>query len=118
MKFKVASKALYSVLSGVSKVINSKNTLTILDNFLMKVEADALVVTASDTENTLTARVAISAAEGEGAFCVNARRISDIAKELPDVDVDVEVNDETLELKIEFPGGQFDLVALSADQYP
>ncbi|MDE6126577.1 MAG: DNA polymerase III subunit beta [Muribaculaceae bacterium] len=118
MKFKVASKALYSVLSGVSKVINSKNTLTILDNFLMKVEEDALVVTASDTENTLTARVAISAVEGAGTFCVNARRLSDIAKELPDVDVDVEVNDDTLELKIEFPGGKFDLVALSADQYP
>ena len=34
MKFKVASKALYSTLSGVSKVINTKNTISILDNFL------------------------------------------------------------------------------------
>ena len=36
MKFNVASKALYSTLSGVSKVINAKNTISILDNFLLK----------------------------------------------------------------------------------
>ena len=55
MKFSVSSKLLYSALSGVSKVINSKNTLTVLDNFLFELDAEnnILTVTASDTENTL-----------------------------------------------------------------
>ena len=35
MKFNVSSKALYNATSAVSKVINSKNTLAILDNFLI-----------------------------------------------------------------------------------
>lgn len=118
MKFKVSSKALYSVLSGVSKVINSKNTLTVLDNFLLKLEGESLIVTASDTENTLTARIAVTGVEGEGAFLLNARRISDIAKELPDVDVEFSVNPDTLEVGIKFPGGSFDLMALDARQYP
>jgi DNA polymerase-3 subunit beta len=118
MKFKVASKALYSTLTGVSKVINSKNTLSILDNFHWRVSDDTLTITASDTENTLTAQVAISNVEGEGEFCINARRISDIAKELPDVDIDFTINDNTYAMEISFPGGKFDMVALEGAQYP
>lgn len=118
MKFKVASKALYSTLSGVSKVINSKNTLSILDNFHWSVQDGVLVITASDSENTLTAKVAISDVQGEGDFCVNARRISDIAKELPDVDVEFNINESTYAMKISFPGGNFDMVTLEGAQYP
>ena len=118
MEFKVATKTLYSTLSGVSKVINSKNTLTILDNFLFSAEGNVLTVTASDTENTLMARLELSDVEGEGAFCVNARRLVDIAKELPDVDVVFHVNDDTKGVKIDFPGGNFDIAGIPADQYP
>lgn len=118
MKFNVASKALYSTLSGVSKVINAKNTISILDNFLLKVVDDSLEITASDSENTLSARLPIKNVEGEGRFCLNARRITDMAKELPDVDVEFEINDNTLATKISFPGGNFDIVALDGDQYP
>ena len=108
MKFNVASKALYSTLSGVSKVINAKNTISILDNFLLKVVDDSLEITASDSENTLSARLPIKNVEGEGRFCLNARRITDMAKELPDVDVEFEINDNTLATKISFPGGNFE----------
>lgn len=118
MKFKVASKALYSTLSGVSKVINSKNTLSILDNFHWQVEPDCLIITASDSENTLTAKVPVSGVTGEGDFCVNARRISDIAKELPDVDVEFDINESNYAMKISFPGGNFDMVTLEGAQYP
>lgn len=118
MKFKVASKALYSTLSGVSKVINSRNTLSILDNFHWKVDDGSLVITASDSENTLTAKVPITNLSGEGDFCVNARRISDIAKELPDVDVEFDINEENYAMKISFPGGNFDMVTLEGAQYP
>ena len=118
MKFKVPSKALYSTLSGVSKVINSKNTLTILDNFHWKMADDMLTITASDTENTLTAQLALAHAEGEGEFCLNARRISDIAKELPDVDVEFDINPDNHMVKITFPGGSFDMMAMEGQQYP
>lgn len=118
MKFKIASKALYSTLSGVSKVINSKNTLSILDNFHWKIETDRLIITASDSENTLTAIVPITDVDGTGEICVNARRISDIAKELPDVVVSFEINPNTYAINISFPGGVFDLMAMEGLQYP
>lgn len=120
MKFTVASRALYSTLSGVSKTINSKNTLTVLDNFLLEVDADKeqLTVTASDTENTLVARLAISNVDESGRFLANAKRLCDIGKELPAVDVEISVDLDSLAMQIDFPGGKFDLVALDADQYP
>lgn len=118
MKFKVSSKALYSTLSAVSKVINAKNTLTILDCFLWEVSGDKLTITASDSENTLTSTVGTTDCDGEGRLCVNARRICDVAKELPDVDVDIDINEATLAIKIQFPGGSFDMMGIAADQYP
>lgn len=120
MKFTVPSRALYSTLSGVSKAINSKNTLTVLDNFLMEVDADSLMltVTASDTENTLVARLPVSSADGSGRFLSNAKRLCDIGKELPAVDVEISVDLDSLAMQIDFPGGKFDLVALDANQYP
>ncbi len=120
MKFTVSSRALYSTLSGVSKTINSKNTLTVLDNFLLEVDAEKelLTVTASDTENTLVARLAIGQADESGRFLANAKRLCDIGKELPAVDVEISVDLDSLAMQIYFPGGKFDLVALDANQYP
>ena len=120
MKFTVASRALYSTLSGVSKTINSKNTLTVLDNFLLEVDAEKeqLTVTASDTENTLVARLGISNVDESGRFLANAKRLCDTGKELPAVDVEISVDLDSLAMQIDFPGGKFDLVALDADQYP
>lgn len=119
MKFKVASKALYSTLSGVSKVINTKNTISILDNFLWEIADGMLTITASDAENTLTSQVAVKDFEGEeGSVCVNARRIVDIAKELPDVDVEFAIDMSTYAMNITFPGGNFDMVGLEGNHYP
>lgn len=120
MKFTVSSRVLYSTLSGVSKTINSKNTLTVLDNFLLEVDAEKelLTVTASDTENTLVARLAVSQADESGRFLANAKRLCDIGKELPAVDVEISVDLDSLAMQIDFPGGKFDLVALDANQYP
>lgn len=120
MKFTASSRALYSTLSGVSKTINSKNTLTVLDNFLLEVDAEKelLTVTASDTENTLVARLAIGQADESGRFLANAKRLCDIGKELPAVDVEISVDLDSLAMQIDFPGGKFDLVALDANQYP
>ena len=68
MKFNVSSKALYSAASAVSKVINSKNAMTILNNFLFSLTDNTLTITASDLENTLTASVDVSDVDGEGTF--------------------------------------------------
>lgn len=53
MKFIVSSTALSSHLQAVSRVINSKNALPILDCFLFDLQDGTLSVTASDSETTM-----------------------------------------------------------------
>lgn len=120
MKFNVQSKALYSQASAVSKVINSKNPMPILNNFLLDLKGNVLTITASDIENTLTGRVPVLEAEGEGRFCVDARRLTDLLKSMPDIGITFEIDDETLAIKVSYNGdkGQFDFVGASGDEYP
>jgi DNA polymerase-3 subunit beta len=57
MKFVVSSKALYSQLQAIGRVVSPKNSLAILDCFLFNVDDNQLKVTASDSETTLTASI-------------------------------------------------------------
>lgn len=118
MKFKVHSKALYSALSSVSKVINAKNAMTILNNFLFDVDEQMVTITAADPESTLTARVEIFDFDGEpGKFCVDARRSVELFKELPEVAVEFSIS-ESLGIDIVYPGGHFNFVGINGQEYP
>ena len=54
MKFIVSSTALFGRLQAISRVINSKNSLPVLDCFLMKLTDGTLFMTASDNDTTLS----------------------------------------------------------------
>ncbi|MDE5745387.1 MAG: DNA polymerase III subunit beta, partial [Paramuribaculum sp.] len=118
MKFDVPSKTLHSYVSAVSKVINSKNALTILNNFLFTLEGDILTVKASDMENSLIGRLPVTGAEGSGSFCLDARRIVDLLKEMPDQGITFEIDDDNLEVKISYPNGLYNTVAITGIEYP
>lgn len=118
MKFVVSSKPLYAVLSGVSKVINSKNALAILNNFLFSLEGNMLTITASDTENAISGTIEVSDVEGEGSFCIDARRINDLMREISEQPVTFLVDDETYETTLTLPSGEYKMVVLPGDQFP
>ena len=50
MKFIVSSSALFNRLQTIGRVINSKNTLPILDCFLFEIQDNILTITASDSD--------------------------------------------------------------------
>ena len=118
MKFNVSSKAFYNAAAAVSKVINSKNALAILDNFLLTLDGDTFTITGSDVENALTARLEVAGAKGSGSFCLGARRLVELLKELPDQGVEVDVNEDTLEVQLSYSAGHYSFVGLPGDQYP
>lgn len=118
MKFNISSKALYNATSAVSKVINNKNALSILDNFFIRLDGNQLTITGSDQENALTARLEVSGAKGEGCFCLAARRLVELLKELPDQGVEFNVNDSSLEVQLSYASGHYSFVGLPGEQYP
>jgi DNA polymerase-3 subunit beta len=117
MKFNVSSKKFYNAASAVSKVINNKNTLTILDNFLITLDGDTLHITGSDVENALEARIPVMDAEGSGSICVGARRLVDLLKEIPDQGVTVNIDDSNI-IKLEYSSGTYDFVGIDGSEYP
>jgi DNA polymerase-3 subunit beta len=118
MKFNVPSKVLSSAVTSVSKIINPKNALNILDNFLVELSGDVLTITGSDTENSLSARIPVTEAEGNGRLCIHARRLVEMVKEIPDQGITFHINDTTLEIDITYSSGKYNLVGISGDEYP
>lgn len=118
MKFLIPSKTLYNLTSSVSKVINTKNALTILNSFLFDLSGNTLSITGSDIENALTARAEVAEAEGEGMFCLDARTLVDLLKQFPDNVLKFEVSDDSPEVIITHPSGKYEMPSQPGDQYP
>ena len=118
MKFVVSSATLLNHLQAISRVINSKNTLPILDCFLLDLKGNMLSLTAADSETRLETMVEVSSAEGEGSLAINAKNLLDPLRELPDQPLSFDINDETLEVYIYYHNGKYNFVGLKGDEYP
>ncbi|NCP46254.1 MAG: DNA polymerase III subunit beta, partial [Flavobacteriales bacterium] len=71
MKFIVSSSALLKKLQQISGVLNTNNTLPILDNFLFEISESELTVTASDLETTISTKTAVESKE-DGMIAIPA----------------------------------------------
>ena len=77
MNFIVSSASLLKQLSLINGVLNSSNTLPILDNFLFEIKGSQLKVSASDLETTMSSRLSVeSKQDGLIAIPAKARDIS------------------------------------------
>lgn len=118
MKFNIDGKLFQQQVQAVNKVVNSKNALSILDNFLFVLENGWLTITGSDSENVLSSRVEVQDAEGEGAIAVPAKTLIEITKEVNNQPITFSVDDTTGEIEIIFLSGQFSFMGINGDEYP
>jgi DNA polymerase-3 subunit beta len=118
MKFVVSSTELLSHLTVVSRVISSKNTLPILDNFLFKLEGNNLEITASDLETTLTTLLKLENVTEGGEVAVPYRILIDTLKEFPEQPLTFDISADTLAIKVISETGQFNIVGQSAEDFP
>ena len=118
MKFVVSSAALYSHLQGISRVINSKSTLPILDCFLFNIEDNKLSITASDNETTLDTSMELVECDGNLQFAISSKTLLDAIKELPEQPITFDVDTESMDVSIQYMNGKYSLKGQSADEYP
>ena len=118
MKFTVSSSALLSLLATTGKVISNKNTLPILDYFLMELNGNTLKVTTSDLETTLIGSIDVERVESEGMIAAPAKLMLDSLKEFPEMPLDIDVNDKNWEIKINWKSGSLSIPGASAVSYP
>ena len=118
MKFTVSSSALLSLLATTGKVINSKNTLPILDYFLMELKDGELKVTTSDLETTLVGTLKVDNVETEGMVAAPAKLMLDVLKECSEMPLVLEVNDANWEIKITWRSGGSSVPGANPISYP
>ena len=118
MKFTVSSSALLSLLATTGKVISNKNTLPILDYFLMELNGNELKVTTSDLETTLIGSITVDSVESEGTIAAPGKLMLDSLKEFPELPQTIDVNDKSWEIKINWKSGSLSIPGASAVSYP
>jgi DNA polymerase-3 subunit beta len=118
MKFVVSSTELLTHLQAISRVISTKNTLPILDNFLFNLAGNDLEITASDLESTLITRMKLENAEGDGSIAIPARILLDTLKEFSDQPLAFDINVETLAVVISSENGKFSVVGQNGIDFP
>jgi len=118
MKFVVSSTELLGHLQAISRVISSKNTLPILDNFLFNLSGNDLEITASDLESTLITRMKLENAGGDGIIALPARILLDTLKEFSVQPLAFDINLDTLAVVITSENGKFNVVGQNGIDFP
>lgn len=118
MKFVVSSSELLGHLQAISRVISSKNTLPILDNFLFNLKGNDLEITASDLESTLITRMKLDNTEGDGTIALPARILLDTLKEFSVQPLTFDINQSTMAVVISSENGKFNVVGQNGIDFP
>ena len=118
MKFAISSSILSQRLQTLGRVIASKNSMPILDNFLFQVHDNHLELTASDSELTLHTTLELIESDGPIDFTVNAKTIQDAIKEIPEQPLEFTVDPDNLDITVTYQNGHYNLVGQNAQEYP
>jgi DNA polymerase III subunit beta len=118
MNFIVSSSQLLNHLQAVSRVISSKNTMAILDNFLFDINGNTLTITASDMETTMISTFDVDSASGKGQVAIDAKRLTNILKEFPEQPLTFNIDNETLSVDIVSENGKFSVVGMNGEDFP
>ncbi len=118
MKFVVSSTELLGHLQAISRVISSKNTLPILDNFLFNISGNDLEITASDLESTLITRMHLDNITGSGTVALPARILLDTLKEFSEQPLTFDINPDTMAVVINSENGRFSIVGQNGIDFP
>ena len=118
MKFVVSSTELLSHLTSLSRVISSKSTMPILDNFLFQIAESEITITASDLESTLITRLKLENIDGEGSVAIPAKLFIDTLKEFPEQPLTFQIDDKTSVVEIFSDNGKYSIMGQNADDFP
>lgn len=118
MRFSVSSTALSSRLLALSRVINSKNSLPILGDFLFEIVDGRLNLTASDSEVMMKTSMELNEADSNGRFCVGNHDLLEAVKSISEQPISFEVNQNENIARISYQNGMFSLPVENADEFP
>ncbi|MFL0354569.1 DNA polymerase III subunit beta [Xanthomarina sp. GH4-25] len=116
MKFIVSSTYLLKQLQVLGGVINNSNTLPILDNFLFELNNSELIISASDLETTMSAKLEVES-DNSGNIAVPARLLLETLKTFPEQPLTFVVEDNNT-IEISSNHGKYALAYADGNEFP
>ena len=107
-----------SKLNALSRVINSKNSLPILADFVFDINNGMLQLTASDSENVMTTQLELTDVDGYGRFAVGNHDLLEAVKGFSEQPITFDIDQQANIAKISYQNGLFSLPVESADEFP
>jgi DNA polymerase-3 subunit beta len=116
MQFIVSSSQLLKQLQVLVGIVNTNNTLPILDNFLFELSTNKLKITASDIETIMSTSIDVQS-DYKGAIAINARLLLEAIKTFPEQPLTFVVKDNhTVEISSDF--GKYDMAYYDGSEFP
>jgi DNA polymerase-3 subunit beta len=117
MEFVIKQSVLKEELGFVQGIVEKKNTIPALSNILIEsVGEGTLRIIGTDLDVTIRCEVQANIVTG-GSMCIQARKIFDIVRLLPDSDIRFTKQDNDW-VKVDCLKSNYRLAGISRDQYP
>jgi DNA polymerase III subunit beta len=117
MNFVVSASALLKHLKAIGGVLNTNNTIPILDCFLFEVRKGELVLSASDMETTITTSMKVEASEA-GSIAIPAKTLLDALANLPEQPVSFIVDKARNSVRLKTENGDYNISGQNGEEFP
>ena len=117
MKFIASSTGLLKQLQLISGVINSNNTMPILDNFLFDLQNQDLRLVASDLETVMSAKMQVESTDS-GKAAVPARLLLDTLKTFPEQPLTFVFDTTSQQIELSSDYGKYNIPFLPGEEFP
>src|SRR5438309_6770660 len=116
MRFTISREKLQEGLAAVTPTTPPKTTLPVLANILVETTDRGIRLSGTDLDIAVTTEVAADV-EAQGAVTIPARKLSEIARELPPSPVKIAAIGEQ-RITLECGRSRFKLLGLPRDEFP
>src|SRR5256885_3165245 len=118
MQFVIGRNALQKELALVQGIVERKNTIPVLANILIESAGEnSIRISGTDLDVTIRCDADADEIKTQGAICVQARKLFDIARLLPDAPVSFR-KEENEWVTVECDRSRFRLPGISKDTFP
>src|SRR2546430_642035 len=118
MQFVIARNTLQKELTFVQGIVERKNTIPVLANILIESAGeDSIRISGTDLDVTIRCDADAQEIAEQGAMCVQARKLFDIARLLPDAPVSFK-KEENEWVTVECDRSKFRLPGIAKDTFP
>jgi DNA polymerase-3 subunit beta len=117
MNFVISASSLLKHLKSIGGVLNTSNTIPILDCFLFEISKDELTLSASDMETTITTSLKVDSSES-GNIAIPAKTLMDSLANLPEQPISMIIDKTRHSVKLKTETGDYNISGQNGDEYP